>query len=74
MNKTKYSSGDLRHLINEALQAELAKLPDTLEEIKDPVQKLNIVNKLIPYVCAPIKQVNAQAARVELGENNLFNF
>ena len=44
-NKTptsKYMAGDIRHLINKAIQDELINLPSTLAEIKDPVQRLNL--------------------------------
>ena len=49
-NKTatsKYMSGDIRHLINQAIQSELANLPATLAEIKDPIQRLNFLTKLM---------------------------
>lgn len=61
-------SGDIRHLINNAIQKELTNLPTTLTEIKDPVQRLNFLTKLMPFVCAPIKQVGILTARRETGE------
>jgi hypothetical protein len=70
---SKYMSGDIRHLINKAIQDELASLPATLAEIKDPVQKLNFLTKLMPFVCAPIKQVGVTTARREVGEDNIFS-
>jgi hypothetical protein len=73
-NKTptsKYMSGDIRHLINDAIQNELTNLPSTLSEIKDPVQRLNFLTKLMPFVCAPIKQVGIITARREIGEDNI---
>ena len=66
---SKYMSGDIRHLINQAIQDELANLPSTLSEIKDPVQRLNFLTKLMPFVCAPIKQVGVITARRETGED-----
>ncbi|MDO7084020.1 hypothetical protein WNY51_13990 [Pseudocolwellia sp. AS88] len=66
---SKYMSGDIRHLINDAIQSELANLPSTLAEIKDPVQRLNFLTKLMPFVCAPIKQVGIMTARRETGED-----
>jgi hypothetical protein len=71
--QTKYMSGDIRLLINDAIQNELANLPATLAEIKDPVQKLNFLTKLMPFVCAPIKQVGVSTARREVGEDNIFS-
>lgn len=71
-NKTptsKYMAGDIRHLINDAIQNELANLPATLAEIKDPVQRLNFLTKLMPFVCAPIKQVGVMTVRRETGED-----
>lgn len=65
---SKYMSGDIRHLINDAIQNELVNLPITLSEIKDPVQRLNFLTKLMPFVCAPIKQVGVITARREAGE------
>jgi hypothetical protein len=73
-NKTptsKYMSGDIRHLINQAIQNELTTLPSTLAEIKDPVQRLNFLTKFMPFVCAPIKQVGVMTARRETGEDNI---
>jgi hypothetical protein len=66
---SKYMSGDIRHLINNAIQDELANLPSTLAEIKDPIQRLNFLTKLMPFVCAPIKQVGVITARRETGED-----
>jgi len=70
---SKYMSGDIRHLVNNAIQNELANLPATLAEIKDPVQRLNFLTKLMPFVCAPIKQVGVSTARRETGEENMFS-
>jgi hypothetical protein len=66
---SKYMAGDIRHLINQAIQNELANLPTTLAEIKDPVQRLSFLTKLMPFVCAPIKQVGVMTARRETGED-----
>jgi hypothetical protein len=64
-------AGDIRHLINDAIQNELINLPATLAEIKDPIQKLNFLTKFMPFVCAPIKQVGIITARREIGEDNI---
>jgi len=68
-----YMAGDIRHLINKAIQDELINLPNTLSEIKDPVQRLNFLTKLMPFVCAPIKQVGVSTARREVGEDTVFS-
>jgi len=70
---SKYMAGDIRHLINKAIQDELINLPITLSEIKDPVQRLNFLTKLMPFVCAPIKQVGVSTARREVGEDSVFS-
>jgi hypothetical protein len=70
---SKYMAGDIRHLINKAIQDELTNLPSTLSEIKDPVQRLNFLTKLMPFVCAPIKQVGVMTARRETGEDDIFS-
>jgi hypothetical protein len=36
----KYMSGNVRHQINQAIQQELAKLPQTIAAIEDPVKRL----------------------------------
>jgi hypothetical protein len=72
-SKSKYMSGNVRHLINQAIQHELANLPATLSEIKDPIQRLNFLTKFMPFVCAPIKQVGVSTARREVGEDNMFS-
>jgi hypothetical protein len=66
---SKYMAGYIRHLINQAIQNELTNLPATLSEIKDPIQRLNFLTKLMPFVCAPIKQVGVMTARRESGED-----
>lgn len=71
--KAQYRAGDIRHLINDAIESELANLSVTLAEIKDPIQRLNFITKLMPYVCAPIKQVGVTIARRELGEDDIFS-
>jgi hypothetical protein len=70
---SKYMSGDIRHLINQAIQSELINLPATLAEIKDPIQRLNFLTKFMSFVCAPIKQVGVSTARMETGEDNMFS-
>ena len=66
---SKYMAGDIRHLVNIAIQDELTNLPNTLAEIKDPVQRLNFLTKFMPFVCAPIKQTGVVTARREVVED-----
>lgn len=62
-------AGEIRNQINTAIQNELERLPDTLAEIQDPIQRLTFLTKLMPFVCAPIKQVGVATARRETGED-----
>ena len=39
-NNNNYMAGDIRNLINTAIQSELKSLPDTLAGIQDPIQRL----------------------------------
>tara|TARA_R110000744_G_scaffold20143_12_gene52947 strand:- start:321 stop:521 length:201 start_codon:yes stop_codon:yes gene_type:complete len=64
-------SGDIRLLIKQAIQDELANLLATLAEIKDTIQRLNFLTKFMPFVCAPIKQIGVITARREIGEDNI---
>ncbi|WP_193362907.1 hypothetical protein [Brumicola pallidula] len=72
LKQTKYMSGDIGHLINEAIQNELVNLSATLAEIKDPIQRLNFLARLMPFFCAPVKQFEVSIARSEVGENEVF--
>ena len=69
MAKNKYVSGDIRNLISTAIQKELMNLPTTLEGIQDPIKRVELLTKLMPFVCAPIKQVGVITARLETGED-----
>jgi len=71
-NKSNGISGDVRHLINDAVQTELANLAATLNDVKEPIDKLNFLAKLLPYVCSPIKPLASRGARIELGEEEEF--
>ncbi len=67
---SRYMSAVIRQSINKAILSEMSNLPNTLAEIKDPVQRLNFLTKLMPFVCAPIKQVGFITARHEVGEDS----
>jgi hypothetical protein len=49
-------TGSIRDTLKEMVQKELEQLPDTLKEL-EPVQRLNIVCKLIPYVLPKVESV-----------------
>jgi hypothetical protein len=48
--------GSIRDTLKELMQKELEQLPDTLKEL-DPVQRLNILCKLMPYVLPKTESV-----------------
>ncbi len=52
-------TGNIRETLKELMQKELEKLPETLK-ILDPVQRLNILCKLIPYVLPKVESVTHQ--------------
>ena len=49
-------TGNIRDTLKEMIQKEITNLPDTLKEL-DPVQRLNIICKLIPYVLPKVESV-----------------
>jgi hypothetical protein len=48
--------GNIRDTLKEMMQKEIESLPDTLKEL-EPVQRLNILCKLIPYVLPKVESV-----------------
>ncbi len=64
----KYVSGGIRNLINSTIETELKALPVTLAEIDDPIKRIELLIKLMPFVCSPVKPVGASVARIETGE------
>lgn len=59
-------TGNIRETLKEMMQKELEQLPETLKEL-EPVQRLNILCKLIPYVLPKVESVTHQ-----LGEPDEF--
>lgn len=51
-------TGNIRDTLKQMMQTELEQLPDTLKEL-DPVQRLNILCKLMPYVLPKTESVKA---------------
>ena len=49
-------TGNIRNILKELIQNELEQLPETLNNL-DPVQRLNILCKLIPYVLPKVESV-----------------
>jgi len=69
MANNKYISGDIRNLISAAIQNELVNLPVTLAEIDDPIKRIELLTKLMPFVCSSVKPVSVNVARIESGED-----
>ncbi len=69
MAKNKYVSGDIRNLISSAIEKELKALPVTLAEIDDPIKRVELLTKLMPFVCPIVKPVSVNVARIETGED-----
>lgn len=63
-------TGNIRDTLKEMMQKEIESLPDTLKEL-EPVQRLNILCKLIPYVLPKVESVNHTQGEPEIeAENN----
>ena len=67
-------TGNIRDTLKELMQKEIEQLPDTLKEL-EPVQRLNILCKLIPYVLPKIESVTHTHGEPENEpENNGFKW
>ena len=51
-------TGEIRDTLKQMMQTELEQLPSTLKEL-DPVQRLNVLCKLMPYVLPKTESVKA---------------
>ena len=60
----------LRETLKDLMQKELEQLPETLKEL-DPVQRLNILCKLMPYVLPKTESVKHTLGEPE--KNNWFD-
>jgi hypothetical protein len=62
---------DIRDTLKELLQNELVELPETLKTL-EPVQRLNILCKLMPYVLPKTESVNYTFGEPEPPKKNWF--
>lgn len=62
-------TGNIRDTLKELMQKELEQLPDTLKEL-EPVQRLNILCKLIPYVLPKVESVTHRLGEPESETEN----
>jgi len=51
--------GNIRDTLKELMQKELEKLPKTLKDL-EPIQRLNVLCKLIPYVLPKVEAVHSE--------------
>ena len=64
-------TGNIRDTLKEMMQKEIESLPDTLKEL-EPVQRLNILCKLIPYVLPKVESVTHTQGEPEPPKKNWF--
>lgn len=62
-------TGNIRDTLKEMMQKEIESLPDTLKEL-EPVQRLNILCKLIPYVLPKVESVTHTQGEPEIEKEN----
>jgi hypothetical protein len=63
---------NIRDTLKDLMQKELEKLPETLKEL-DPVQRLNILCKLMPYVLPKTESVKHTLGEPEPPKKNWFD-
>jgi hypothetical protein len=65
-------TGNIRDALKDLMQKELEQLPETLKEL-DPVQRLNILCKLMPYVLPKTESVKHTLGEPEPPKKNWFD-
>ena len=65
-------TGTIRETLKDLMQKELEQLPETLKEL-DPVQRLNILCKLMPYVLPKTESVKHTLGEPEPPKKNWFD-
>ena len=65
-------TGNIRDTLKDLMQKELEQLPETLKEL-DPVQRLNILCKLMPYVLPKTESVKHTLGEPEPLKKNWFD-
>ena len=61
---TKPLTGNIRDTLKVLMQKELKQLPETLKDL-EPVQRLNVLCKLIPYVLPKVESVHSETGEPE---------
>ena len=62
----------IRGTLKELIHKELEQLPETLKDL-EPVQRLNIICKLIPYVLPRIEAVHSEKGEPETENRTTFS-
>lgn len=65
-------AGNIRDTLKDLMQKELEQLPETLKEL-DPLQRLNILCKLMPYVLPKTESVKHTLGEPEPPKKNWFD-
>lgn len=66
--------GSIRDILKEQMQKELEQLPETLK-VLEPVQRLNILCKLIPYVLPKVESIHSETGEPKKEEKtNISDF
>lgn len=64
--------GSIRDTLKELMQKELEQLPETLKDL-EPVQRLNVLCKLIPYVLPKVEAVHSEKGEPETEDKTTFS-
>ena len=64
--------GSIRGTLKELMQKELEQLPETLKDL-EPVQRLNVLCKLIPYVLPKVEAVHSEKGEPETENKTTFS-
>ena len=62
----------IRGTLKELMQKELEQLPETLKDL-EPVQRLNVICKLIPYVLPKVEAVHSEKGEPETENRTTFS-
>lgn len=64
--------GSIRDTLKELMQNELERLPETLKDL-EPVQRLNVLCKLIPYVLPKVEAIHCEKGEPETENKTTFS-
>lgn len=63
--------GNIRETLKELMQKELATLPETLKDL-EPIDRLNVLCKLIPYVLPKVEAVHSETGEPKVENKTTF--